>query len=131
MSNLVAELQAIVAWMKTSEIADCEDEIETVSRAADRIEALEREVRGLIDDAGHDAEAIAAGKDRIEALEADIQELTCGDVFLPLKQRIKALEAALRKFADAVDAHGWDVNSSALDKDIKEARRALEATDGQ
>ena len=41
--------------------------------AVDRIEALEREVRGLYDDKAHDADAIKAGRDRIEALMAERQ----------------------------------------------------------
>lgn len=49
----------------------------------DRIEALEREVRGLYDDKAHDADAIKAGRDRIEALEAALQEADPHNAMLP------------------------------------------------
>lgn len=54
-----------------------------LTRLLDRIEALEREVRGLYDDKAHDADAIKAGRNRIEALEKALREADPHNAMLP------------------------------------------------
>jgi hypothetical protein len=95
--SLVAKLRLAASWERYSHTGELSDHGDMLLEAADTIAALEAERD--VWEASYTT-VYKAGKvsyleqaARIEALENDVQELTCGDVFLPFQQRIAALEA--------------------------------------